>query len=148
MENNKEQELKQNENVTDEELTQPCNKIENNLVTQKKHRGLMIASFIFLAVNLIIICFNIYIMVGMLKSLNSEDSGEKLGGVIIAVILGIPLIIISDIYISISHIIFLISHITKLIQKKSNKIERVQFICFVALTILFLAANIVFFVIL
>ena len=144
MNNNQNEEM----TVTNEDLQKPINKMENNLVLQKKHRGLMIASFIFLVLNTLLLLFDVYIMYAVIKSLGSEEGKEVLGGIIILIVLGIPLVIGSDIYIFVTHVIFLISHITKAAEKRANRIEKVQLICFIVLTVLFVAANIIFFALL
>lgn len=144
MEENKEQEV---EVISNEELQQPVNKMENNLVTQKKKRGLMIASIFFLVISTFLLFLNIAVMQALIKSLKSEEGKEVVGGVIFA-LLGLPFVLISDFAVGIVHIIFIIAHAIKIGQKRANKIERIEFICFIALTVLYIAANIVFFIIL
>ena len=144
--NIQEQEVNEAERIENEELkqAQPA-KIDNNLITQKKHRGLIIASILLIIANLIALGFGAIMMNAILQTLNSEEASEQLGGVILAII-GLPIIIFADIFIFISSFVLIILHSIKLGQRRARKIEKILFIIVVAIFVLAISANLVFFI--
>lgn len=144
--NIQEQEVNDAERIENEELkqAQPV-KIDNNLITQKKHRGLIIASILLIIANLIALGFGAIMMNAILQTLNSEEASEQLGGIFLAII-GLPIIIFADIFIFISSLVLIILHSIKLGQRRALKIEKILFIIVVAIFVLAISANLVFFI--
>ena len=144
--NIQEQEVNEAERIENEELkqAQPA-KIDNNLITQKKHRGLIIASILLIIANLIALGFGAIMMNAILQTLNSEETSEQLGGIFLAII-GLPIIIFADIFIFISSFVLIILHSIKLGQRRARKIEKILFIIVVAIFVLAISANLVFFI--
>ena len=122
-------------------------KFENNLITQKRKRGLLIGTIVIIVLSAFAFAFMLLFMKAQIETLKSEDSKEVLGGIILAIIL-LPMIIMIDIFIGISHTILIILHVVKMFRKTRFKAERIAFVILVALTLAFIIANTVFFIML